>query len=214
MYTELFDKISFSEAKERVLSKSNIDIESALHTSSSGKALNFEEYLSLLHPTADLYLEEMAQLSLSWTKKRFGNTISLYMPMYLSNECRSSCVYCGFSFENKIPRKTLNESEIRAESEVLYFKGIRHVLILTGEDYSITNLEYLKSAVRVLKAYFDSISIEIYPMDREKYEVLIGEGVEGLVVYQETYDPEVYSKYHLRGMKKNMRYRLEAPDRT
>lgn len=128
MYTELFDKISFSEAKERVLSKSNIDIESALHTSSSGKALNFEEYLSLLHPTADLYLEEMAQLSLSWTKKRFGNTISLYMPMYLSNECRSSCVYCGFSFENKIPRKTLNESEIRAESEVLYFKGIRHVL--------------------------------------------------------------------------------------
>ncbi|MEI1278993.1 2-iminoacetate synthase ThiH [Leptospira venezuelensis] len=213
MYTELFDKISFLEAKERVLSKSKLDIESALHTSYLGKTLNFEDYLSLIHPTADSYLEEMARLALDWTKKRFGNTISLYMPMYLSNECRSSCVYCGFSFENKIPRKTLNESEIRAESEVLYSKGIRHLLILTGEDYSITNLEYLRSAVRILKSYFDSISIEIYPMDREKYEVLITDGVEGLVVYQETYDPETYSEYHLRGMKKNMRYRLEAPDR-
>ncbi|TGL61691.1 2-iminoacetate synthase ThiH [Leptospira sarikeiensis] len=213
MYTELFDRISFSEAKERVLSKSKSDCEQALHSSYLGKPLQFEEYLSLISPVASTYLEEMAELALSWTKKRFGNTISLYMPMYLSNECRSSCVYCGFSFENKIPRKTLNESEIRSESEVLYKKGIRHVLILTGEDYSITNLEYLRSSVQILREYFDSISIEIYPMDREKYENLIEEGVEGLVVYQETYDPKNYSKYHLRGMKKNMRYRLDAPDR-
>ncbi|TGK00883.1 2-iminoacetate synthase ThiH [Leptospira semungkisensis] len=213
MYTELFDLVSFSEARERVLYKTSRDVRSALDRSHSGKHLSFDEYLSLISPSADPYLEEIAELTLEWTKRRFGNTILLYMPMYLSNECRSSCVYCGFSYENKIPRKTLKEEEIHAESKVLYEKGIRHVLILTGEEYSITNLEYLCSAVRILKSYFDSVSIEIYPMETEKYEVLIKEGVEGLVIYQETYDPETYSKYHLRGMKKNMRYRLEAPDR-
>ncbi len=213
MYTELFDLNSFSEIKNRVLSKTEEDVIFSLSISSSGKALSFENYLSLISPSADKYLEEMAGLALDWTKKRFGLTVSLYMPMYLSNECRSSCVYCGFSFENKIPRKTLNEQEIRAEASIIRSKGIRHVLILTGEDYSKTNLEYLVSALRILKEYFDSISIEIYPMDEENYKILIQEGVEGLVVYQETYDPETYTDYHLRGMKKNMRYRLEAPDR-
>lgn len=213
MYTELFDSIPFSEAVTRVLSKTKTDVEFALDRSASGRAVGFEDYLALVSPAADSYLEEMANLSRSWTRKRFGNTVSLFMPMYLSNECRSSCVYCGFSFENKIPRRTLNEPEIRKEAGILRGKGIRHLLFLTGEEYSKTNLEYIKNAVRILREFFDSVSMEIYPLDTEGYADLVSEGVEGLVVYQETYDPDAYSSYHLRGMKKNMRYRLEAPDR-
>ncbi|PJZ70342.1 2-iminoacetate synthase ThiH [Leptospira perolatii] len=213
MFTDLFDAIPFAEGVQRVISKTKNEVEAALHTSSLGKALSFEEYLALVSPSADSYLEEIASLSLDWTKKRFGNTVFLYMPMYLSNECRSSCVYCGFSYENKIPRKTLSEEEIRQEASVIAEKGIRHLLILTGEDYSKTNLAYIKNAVRILREFFESISIEIYPLNQEEYGELSVEGVEGLVVYQETYDPQVYSQYHLRGMKKNLRYRLEAPDR-
>lgn len=213
MYTELFDRSGFSEIRDRVLSKGKVDVESALHSSFSERALSFEEYLALVSPEADSYMEEMAERALHWTRKRFGRIVSLYMPLYLSNTCRSSCVYCGFSFENKIPRKTLSEKEIREEAVAVRSKGIRHILILTGEDYSETNLEYLRAAVRILREYFDSISMEIYPMEKENYEILIQEGVEALVVYQETYDPETYVRYHLRGMKKNMRYRLEAPDR-
>ncbi|MFB5649943.1 2-iminoacetate synthase ThiH [Leptospira wolffii] len=213
MYTEVFERLSFKEAVERVLSKNKKDIEAALDLSASGRTLDFENYLSLLSPEADTYLEEMAEFSLSWTRKRFGKTVSLYMPLYLSNECRSSCVYCGFSFENKIPRKTLNEEEIHAEAKAVRAKGIRHILVLTGEDYSKTSVSYLVSAIGILKGYFDSISVEIYPMEKENYEILIQSGTEGLAVYQETYDPETYALYHLRGMKKNMRYRLEAPDR-
>ncbi|EPG74859.1 thiazole biosynthesis protein ThiH [Leptospira fainei serovar Hurstbridge str. BUT 6] len=213
MYTELFDSTPFSEASERVLSKTKYDVEAALDKSSNGRPITFEEYLALISPSADSYLEEMAALSQHWTRKRFGNIVSLYMPMYLSNECRSSCIYCGFSYENKIPRKTLSEEEIHREAQILHAKGIRHLVFLTGEEYSKTNLEYLKNAVKILRQYFDSISIEIYPMDVIQYSQLIAEGVEGLVVYQETYDPDVYVKYHLRGIKKNMHYRLEAPDR-
>ncbi|TGL78754.1 2-iminoacetate synthase ThiH [Leptospira yasudae] len=213
MYTDLFDGTSFEDAVEIVRSKTKNDVESALHKSSSGQSVTFEDYVSLISPAASGYLEPMAILSKQIKKERFGNTIQLYMPLYLSNECRSSCLYCGFSYENKIPRKTLSEEEIEREARILKLKGIRHLVVLTGEDYSKTNLEYIRNAVSILKKSFDSIAIEIYPLDQEPYESLIGSGAEALVVYQETYDPIVYAENHYRGIKKNMRYRLEAPDR-
>ncbi|AYV54880.1 2-iminoacetate synthase ThiH [Leptospira kmetyi] len=213
MYSEIFEGVSFQDAVRIVHSKTKNEVETALHKSASGLPLAFEDYVSLISPSASSYLERMAHLSKEIKKERFGNTIQLYMPLYLSNECRSSCLYCGFSYENKIPRKTLNEEEIRREASVLKEKGIRHLVVLTGEDYSKTNLEYIGNAVRILRESFDSVAIEIYPLDVEPYQTMIESGTSALVVYQETYDPEVYAENHYRGIKKNMRYRLDAPDR-
>ncbi|MBM9501408.1 2-iminoacetate synthase ThiH [Leptospira sp. 201903071] len=213
MYTELFDKTPFKSGSEIIRSKKKEDVENALHRGSIGLPLDFQDYLSLVSPSASSYLEPMAFLSQKIKKERFGNTIQLFMPLYLSNECRSSCLYCGFSYENKIPRKTLTEEEIRKEVEVLKSKGIRHLVILTGEDYSKTNLDYILRAVSILKESFDSLAIEIYPLDTDDYQTVIASGVEALIVYQETYDREVYAENHYRGIKKNMGYRLEAPDR-
>ncbi len=213
MYTELFEKTSFETGSQIIRSKTKEDVERALHRASLGVSLDFEDYLSLVSPSASSYLEPMAFLSKEIKKERFGNIIQLFMPLYLSNECRSSCLYCGFSYENKIPRKTLTEEEIRKEAEVLQSKGIRHLVILTGEDYSKTNLNYILRAISILREFFDSIAIEIYPLDTDDYRTVIDSGVEALIVYQETYDPEVYAENHYRGIKKNMRYRLEAPDR-
>ena len=58
---------------------------------------------------------EMAQLSHKITRKRFGNTIQMYAPLYLSNECNNICTYCGFSFDNKVKRRTLSSAEILEE---------------------------------------------------------------------------------------------------
>ncbi|PJZ54572.1 2-iminoacetate synthase ThiH [Leptospira adleri] len=213
MYTEIFERTSFAEGSEIIRSKKKEDVERALHRASSRLSLDFEDYLSLVSPNAFSYLEPMARLSKEIKKERFGNTIQLFMPLYLSNECRSSCLYCGFSYENKIPRKTLTEEEIRKEAEVLQKKGIRHLVILTGEDYSKTSLDYILRAVSILEEFFDSLSIEVYPLDTDDYQTAIESGVDGLIVYQETYDKKVYAENHYRGIKKNMFYRLEAPER-
>lgn len=212
-FLEVFNQYSFKDCIAEIESKAKEDVETSLHKAYKKNNLNFQNYLSLISPASDSYLEAMASLSKEITQERFGKTIQLYMPMYLSNECRSSCLYCGFSFENKIKRKTLSFSEIRRESEILKNKGIEHILILTGEDYSKTSISYLLEAVKILKEYFSSISIEIYPMDVDDYKKLIERGVDGLTLYQETYDKEIYKKYHLRGVKKNMEYRLNGPDR-
>lgn len=213
VFLETFTQFEFSKSIELVKSKSKQDVEIALSKIIRSEKLEFNDYISLISPQADYYLEEMATISKEITEERFGKTILMYMPMYLSNECRSSCLYCGFSFENKIKRKTLSFDEIRQEAKIISGKGIQHLLILTGEDYSKTPLSYLVESVKILKEYFSSISIEIYPMDTEDYLQLIDAGVDGLALYQETYDSKTYQKYHLRGIKKNMNYRLNGPDR-
>ncbi|MEM7180568.1 MAG: 2-iminoacetate synthase ThiH [Spirochaetota bacterium] len=213
MFTELFHTIEFSQGVEQVLAQRQVGVSVALQRAIQGIGLRFQDYLALVSPAAAPFLEEMAALSRNITLQRFGKTIQLFTPLYLSNECRSSCTYCGFSFENKIPRKTLSLQELEKEAQFLAAKGLKHILLLTGEDYSKTPVSYIAEAVALLQRYFPAISIEIYPLSLEKYQELLAAGVEGLVLYQETYDKDTYAKYHLRGMKKDMEYRLLGPDR-
>lgn len=188
------------------------NVESAL--SRADGTLDERDFAALLSPAADPYLETMAVKAHELTRRRFGNVVQLYAPMYLSNECRSSCTYCGFSFENKVPRLTLSLDEIEKEADVLYASGIRHILLLTGEDYKRTPVEFIGRAAERLSPRFPSISIEVYPLKTEEYDFLRPKGVDGLAVYQETYDPVRYAEVHLRGMKKRMDYRLDCPDRA
>src|SRR3954470_16892573 len=88
-------------------------------------------------------LEELAQQAASVTRQYFGRAISLYTPLYLSNFCSSHCTYCGFHSHNKIERIKLNPEQYRKEMKVIYDQGIRNILMLTGESYKHTPVEYL-----------------------------------------------------------------------
>jgi 2-iminoacetate synthase len=154
----------------------------------------------------------MAQLSHRLTVERFGRTMQLYAPLYLTNICANICTYCGFSAQNRIPRKALNDAEILAEARVLKDLGFDHVLLVTGES-SRYGTAYLQNALRLLRRQFASLSIEVQPLDQEDYATLAANGLSTVLVYQETYDPAVYPLHHLKGPKSDMRYRLETPDR-
>lgn len=174
---------------------------------------NISDFLNFLSPIAKDYLEDMAVESNKITKQHFGNTVMLYIPIYISNYCTNECVYCGFNKTNHIKRKHLNMEEIEAEAIEIAKTGIKHILMLTGEAEGLVGLEYIKDAIRVLKKHFAAVSIEIYPLEEEEYVELQKLGVHGLTIYQETYDAELYDKVHLSGKKKNYRYRLDCPER-
>lgn len=176
--------------------------------------LGERQFMALLSPAADSYLEDMARIARDVTRKRFGNVILLYAPLYLSNECRSGCTYCGFSYDNEIRRVTLSIDDAEEEAKVLYDRGIRHILLLTGEDYKNTPVSYIGEAARRLSEKFASVGIEVYPLKRDEYEYLRGKGVDSLTLYQETYDPHAYRIHHTRGIKRRMEYRMEGPDRA
>lgn len=172
------------------------------------------EFLALLSSNAEHFLEEMARKANEMTGRQFGKTIVLYTPMYLSNYCINQCLYCGFNAKNKIVRKQLSLDEVEKEAREIALTGLRHILVLTGDAKKIASLEYLVECFGILKKFFTSINIEIYALEADEYSQLINAGVDGLTIYQETYNRSLYDKLHLKGPKKNFDFRLTAPDRA
>lgn len=180
----------------------------------NGDEIKFREFLYLLSPAAGEFLNEMALLSQKKTKMHFGKNIQLYIPLYLSNECDNSCVYCGFNSTNQIDRKRLNKREIKEELRYIRSLGFKNILLLTGDAPEKVDLNYIIDAVKTAKKEFPQVSLEIYPMETEAYRVLINAGATGLTVYQETYNKKVYLKIHTIGKKRDFKFRLTTPDRA
>ncbi len=171
------------------------------------------DYLTLLSPQASSFIEDMAQKAHEITIRQFGKTILLYTPMYLSDHCVNHCLYCGFNANIAMDRSRLDSDAVDREARVISKTGLKHILILTGESRLHSSPEYLADCVDRLSAYFTSIAIEVYPLDTDEYTLLIQRGVDGLTLYQETYNDVLYDRLHVRGPKKNYRYRLDAPER-
>ncbi|MFS4482507.1 2-iminoacetate synthase ThiH [Hyunsoonleella sp. 2307UL5-6] len=208
-FTSLFNTYNWDDTLKSIFNKTESDVLRAL----SAKKRDLEDFKALISPAAKPYLEQMAQQSSLLTKKRFGNTIQMYAPMYLSNECQNICTYCGFSLTNKIPRRTLTDKEILKEVAFLKAKGYDHILLVTGEANKTVGVNYIKNAIALIRTNFSNITIEVQPLDQEEYELLIAHGLYAVLVYQETYHREEYKKHHPKGKKSNFDYRLETPDR-
>ncbi len=206
----IFDTYSWEEQKSSIYSKTVKDVEQAL----ASKKRTLEDFKALISPAAVPYLEQMASISNELTAKRFGKTIQMYAPMYLSNECNNICTYCGFSLDNKVKRKTLTDAEILKEVEFIKTQGFNHILLVTGEANHTVHVSYFKNAIKLIKSHFANISIEVQPLDVTEYEELHEAGVYSVLVYQETYHKDVYKQYHPKGKKSNFDYRLETPDRV
>ncbi len=177
------------------------------------KELTYHDFLKLLSPKAEDFLEEMAQKARLNSLKYFGKAILLYSPLYIADYCENQCQYCGYSVTNKFQRHKLNFEQIETEAKAIHQTGVRHIVLLTGDSRQTTPISYIKKAVQILKNYFDSITIEIYALTKAEYAELIVAGVDGLTIYQEVYDEEIYDEVHLNGPKKDYNFRLEAPFR-
>ncbi len=208
-FIEIFESNDWEEIKTSIYSKTSRDVESALSASKIG----LEEFKALISPAAEPYLEQLAARANQLTQKRFGKTIQLYAPMYLSNECNNICTYCGFSLDNKVKRKTLSDKEIIQEVEAIKAHGFNHILLVTGEANHTVHVDYFLKAIKLITPYFANISIEFQPLEKDEYVRLHEAGVYSVLVYQETYHQEVYKTYHPKGKKSNFNYRLETPDR-
>ncbi|WP_320169619.1 2-iminoacetate synthase ThiH [Maridesulfovibrio sp.] len=186
------------------------DVRRALNKTTLGP----EDFLALLSPAAIPLLEEMAEKASRLTLQNFGRTIQLFTPMYMANFCTNKCVYCGFNTVNKIPRSQLTPEELDTEARAIAATGLKHLLILTGDARAKSSPEYIETAVKVLRKHFPSVSIEIYAMTEEEYARLVKVGTDGMTMFQETYNEELYPDLHPAGPKHDYRFRLDAPERA
>jgi 2-iminoacetate synthase len=172
------------------------------------------DFAALLSPAAHGRLEELARASRRLTLARFGRTMHMYAPLYLSNECLTTCGYCGFARNLPVARKTLGEAEALGEALHLAREGFRSILLLTGEHQRLTGVEFLERHLRVLSGVVPSLAIEVQVWSEEEYRRLRDAGCEGVVIYQETYDPARYAEVHIAGRKRDYRWRLLGPERA
>src|SRR5207244_8719511 len=185
------------------------DVDRALRAARPSSA----DFAALLSPAAADRIEDLARRAHETTVRRFGRTVRLFAPLYLSNECVSVCTYCGFSADNEIARRTLSPAELLDEARELKRRGVRHLLLVAGEHARLVSKDYLIECVRTLAPEVPSLSIEVQVWDTATYRRLVEAGCEGLVVYQEAYDRSTYAAVHLKGKKRNYEWRLAAPDR-
>ncbi|MCP3942571.1 MAG: 2-iminoacetate synthase ThiH [Desulfobacteraceae bacterium] len=189
------------------------DVQNSLNRVDTRVSLEYHDLLTLLSPAAENFLEIMAQKAQKLTHQYFGRTIGLYAPMYISDFCSNQCTYCGFNFDTGFKRTQLTLGQIQEEAAAIFDMGIRHILVLTGEAPAKTPLSYLEAAIKILKKYFSSIALEMFPMDESSYSVMTKAGADSLTVYQEVYDRKIYKEVHPGGKKADYKYRLLTPER-
>ncbi|BDY04822.1 2-iminoacetate synthase ThiH [Ferrimonas sp. YFM] len=175
--------------------------------------LDWPGFLALISPAAAPYLEQMARRSQRLTRQRFGNTMGLYVPLYLSNLCANECDYCGFAMSNRIKRHTLTEQELDRELDAIKALGFDAILLVTGEHENKVGMDYFRQVLPRIKARFSTVMMEVQPLEAGHYGELRALGLDAVMVYQESYHRPTYGQHHLRGNKRDFRYRLETPDR-
>lgn len=209
-FSELFDASLIHDAVERSLRAQAHDVRAAL----AGGAQTFEAAAALCSPAAGAMLEEIAQRAHALTVERFGNTVALYAPLYLSNHCVCTCTYCGFSMGLDIKRKTLRIDEVIREARTLSQRGFRNILLVSAEHPKHVNADYLAQCVAETKRIAHYVGLEVAAGETEDYRKYVAAGCDGVVLYQETYDPVIYAQHHLGGPKKSYRRRLDALERA
>ena len=186
------------------------DVEAALEHDEC----TLEDFKALLSPAAEPYLEQMAQKAQALTRARFGNSVSLFTPLYIANYCDNGCVYCGFNCGNQIKRGQLSREELIRELDTIAATGLQDILILTGESERMSSVEWIGEAIKLAAERFTTVGIEIYPTNIEGYKHLHECGADFVTVFQETYNPKKYAEVHLRGNKRSLPYRFYAQERA
>jgi 2-iminoacetate synthase len=210
-----FDQLELAALKNVAERSEASAVETALRKAEGGH-LPVSDFAALISPRASepQYLERMARLSHELTVKHFGRVMRFFAPLYLSNECINICKYCGFSRDNAILRVTLTPEQVAAEARFLAAEGFRNILLVAGEHPRFVSEEYLVECVaRVRDEGVPSVSLEVGPLETEDYARTVAAGAEGLVIYQETYNRDVYHELHTSGPKKDFDWRLECPER-
>jgi len=210
-FQDHLEALPVSDLVARSLATDHREVTVALARAEEGRA-DLADLAALISPAAGERLEDLAVAANRIATRRCGRTVRLFAPLYLSNDCLSSCTYCGFSRLLDVRRRTLTPGEVEREAALLTGRGFRHLQLVSSEHAKLVPPSYLEDVIRRLRPTVPSIALETQVWDVEVYRRLAAAGAEAVVVYQETYDPDTYHEVHVAGRKRRYDTRLAAPE--
>ncbi len=182
--------------------------------------LSMQETAILANATDPDHIQMIKDGARTLKETVYGNRIVLFAPLYIGNKCQNNCTYCGFKASNKSAvRKTLSDAEITHEIEALEDNGQKRLILVFGEhdqydpEY-IAHCAKLSYSVKKGNGEIRRVNINAAPLDIEGFRTVKEAGIGTYQVFQETYHPEAYKTYHIRGKKADFNYRLTSLDRA
>lgn len=216
-HDEILDTLKYAEenAGNREL------ISSIIEKARACKGISHREAALLLECNDPELLEEIFSLAKEIKQKFYGNRIVMFAPLYLSNYCVNSCVYCPYHIKNKtIARKKLSQEHIEREVIALQDMGHKRLALEAGEDPLHNPIEYILESIKTIygikhkNGAIRRVNVNIAATTVENYRKLHEAGIGTYILFQETYHKENYEKLHPRGPKSNYAYHTEAMDRA
>lgn len=196
-------------------------INEILNKALMAQGLTLEESAVLLNIEDDETLEKLFKTAKIIKEKIYGKRIVLFAPLYAANVCTNNCVYCAFRMDNKdIERRVLTPAEVVEEAKAVMRMGHKRILLLTGEDYKETGLDYLEEIMeriyktKELNGEIRRINVNIAPLSVDDFRRLNTFGIGTYQLFQETYRKETYVEMHPSGRKSNYEWRVGAMDRA
>lgn len=216
-HDEILDTLKYAEenAGNREL------ISSIIEKARACKGISHREAALLLECNDLELLEKIFSLAKEIKQKFYGNRIVMFAPLYLSNYCVNSCVYCPYHIKNKtIARKKLSQEDIEREVIALQDMGHKRLALEAGEDPLHNPIEYILESIKTIygikhkNGAIRRVNVNIAATTVENYRKLHEAGIGTYILFQETYHKEDYEKLHPRGPKSNYAYHTEAMDRA
>ena len=216
-HDEILDTLKYAEenAGNREL------ISSIIEKARACKGISHREAALLLECNDPELLEEIFSLAKEIKQKFYGNRIVMFAPLYLSNYCVNSCVYCPYHIKNKtIARKKLSQEDIEREVIALQDMGHKRLALEAGEDPLHNPIEYILESIKTIygikhkNGAIRRVNVNIAATTVENYRKLHEAGIGTYILFQETYHKENYERLHPRGPKSNYAYHTEAMDRA
>ena len=185
------------------------------------KGLTHREASVLMACEDETRIAEMYALAEEIKMAYYGNRIVIFAPLYLSNYCINSCVYCPYHRQNKhIPRKKLTQEEVAREVIALQDMGHKRLAIEAGEDPKNNPIEYILECIDTIyhikhkNGAIRRVNVNIAATTVENYKKLHDAGIGTYILFQETYHKESYEDLHPAGPKHDYNYHTEAMDRA
>ncbi len=195
-------------------------VREVINKSLNKERLSLEETAVLINADNETLIREIKDGARTLKEKVYGNRIVLFAPLYIGNKCINNCRYCGFKASNKqAVRRTLTDDELVQEIEALEDNGQKRLILVYGEHPAYSP-EYIAHTVKIAygvkkgNGEIRRVNINAAPLEIEGFRTVHEAGIGTYQIFQETYHPEAYKKYHLSGPKKDYNYRLTGLDRA
>ena len=221
--TEFIDHSEIMASIEHARSHSadRHELERILAKGAMMKGLDHCEALTLLESTDTEIIERTASLAREIKQRFYGNRIVMFAPLYLSNYCVNSCVYCPYHVKNRnIARRKLTQEEIRAEVMALQRIGHKRIALEAGEHPVMNPLEYILESIDTIYSVRNGngairrVNVNIAATSVDNYRRLKDAGIGTYILFQETYNRANYEALHPAGPKSDYCYHTEAMDRA